>query len=69
MYLNQYQRPILMDELFRGTVLVIEDETSVRSALNRMLTARDIGVIGAATVSDAGHPDQAEGPVSRSSVM
>jgi PAS domain S-box-containing protein len=41
------------DELFRGTVLVIEDETSVRSALNRMLTSRGIGVIGAATMSDA----------------
>jgi CheY-like chemotaxis protein len=40
-------------EFFRGTVLVIEDETSVRSALNRMLTSRGIGVIGAATVSDA----------------
>ena len=52
-YLNQYQRLILMASLFRGTVLVIEDETSVRSALNRMLAASDIGVIGAATVSDA----------------
>jgi PAS domain S-box-containing protein len=41
------------DEVFRGTVLVIEDETSVRSALNRMLTSRGIGVIGAATMSDA----------------
>jgi PAS domain S-box-containing protein len=40
-------------ELFRGTVLVIEDETSVRTALNRMLTSRGLGVIGAATVSDA----------------
>jgi PAS domain S-box-containing protein len=40
-------------ELFRGTILVIEDETSVRSALNRMLTLSGIGVIGAATVSDA----------------
>ncbi len=40
-------------EVFRGTVLVIEDETSVRSALNRMLTLRGIGVIEAATVSDA----------------
>ncbi len=40
-------------EAFRGTVLVIEDETSVRSALNRMLTSRGIGVIGAATASDA----------------
>jgi PAS domain S-box-containing protein len=40
-------------ELFRGTVLVIEDETSLRSALNRMLTAMGIGVIGVATVSDA----------------
>jgi PAS domain S-box-containing protein len=41
------------DELFRGTVLVIEDETSVRSALSRVLTLRDISVIGAAMVSDA----------------
>jgi PAS domain S-box-containing protein len=40
-------------EPFRGTVLVIEDETTVRSALNRMLTLSGIGVIGAATVSDA----------------
>ena len=40
-------------EVFRGTILVIEDETSVRSALNRMLTSRGIGVIGVATVSDA----------------
>jgi PAS domain S-box-containing protein len=40
-------------EPFRGTVLIIEDETSVRSALNRMLTSSGIGVIGAATVSDA----------------
>ncbi len=39
-------------ELFRGTVLVIEDEASVRSALNRMLTATGIGVIEAATVTD-----------------
>ena len=40
-------------ERFRGTVLVIEDETSVRSALNRLLTVKGIEVIGAATVSDA----------------
>jgi PAS domain S-box-containing protein len=40
-------------ELFRGTVLVIEDETSVRSALKRMLTLRGIGVMEAATVNDA----------------
>jgi signal transduction histidine kinase/integral membrane sensor domain MASE1/ActR/RegA family two-component response regulator len=40
-------------ESFRGTVLVIEDETSVRSAVNRILTARGIGVIEAATLSDA----------------
>ncbi len=39
-------------ELFHGTVLVIEDETSVRSALNRMLTSTGIGVIEAATVTD-----------------
>jgi PAS domain S-box-containing protein len=40
-------------ELFRGTVLIIEDETSVRSALSRVLTLRGISVIGAAVVSDA----------------
>jgi DNA-binding NtrC family response regulator len=40
-------------ETFRGTVLVIEDETSVRSALKQVLTSRGIGVIGVATVSDA----------------
>jgi PAS domain S-box-containing protein len=40
-------------EPFRGTVLVIEDETSVRSALNRTLSSRGISVIGAATASEA----------------
>jgi CheY-like chemotaxis protein/anti-sigma regulatory factor (Ser/Thr protein kinase) len=40
-------------ELFRGTVLVIEDETSVRAALHRLLTVRGVDVIVAATVSDA----------------
>jgi PAS domain S-box-containing protein len=40
-------------DLFRGTVLVIEDEKSVRSAINRMLSLKGIGVIGAATVSEA----------------
>jgi len=40
-------------ELFRGTILVIEDETSVRSAITRMLTLRGIKVIGVARVSDA----------------
>jgi CheY-like chemotaxis protein len=40
-------------EAFRGTILVIEDETSVRSALKRMLTSRGIGVICVPTVSDA----------------
>jgi CheY-like chemotaxis protein len=38
---------------FRGTVLVIEDETPLRSALTRMLTLRGIRVIGVATASDA----------------
>ena len=38
---------------FRGTLLVIEDETSVRSALNRILSSHGIGVIAAATVSEA----------------
>jgi PAS domain S-box-containing protein len=45
--------PDLDGEVFRGTVLVIEDETSVRSALHRMLKSRGIGVVGAATASDA----------------
>jgi PAS domain S-box-containing protein len=40
-------------ELFRGSVLVIEDETSVRAALNRLLSLGGIDVIGTATVSDA----------------
>lgn len=40
-------------EVFRGTVLVVEDETSVRTALDRLLTSRGIRVIAAATVSDA----------------
>jgi PAS domain S-box-containing protein len=39
--------------LFRGTVLVIEDETSVRSALSRLLTFRGIGVVAVATASEA----------------
>lgn len=38
---------------FRGTVLIIEDETSVRSALHKLLKARGVGVIGVATGSDA----------------
>jgi len=40
-------------ELFHGTVLVIEDERSLRSALSRMLTLRGIDVIGVPTGSDA----------------
>jgi PAS domain S-box-containing protein len=40
-------------EPFRGTVLVIEDEASVRFAINRTLTQMGIGVIGVATMSDA----------------
>jgi PAS domain S-box-containing protein len=38
---------------FRGTVLVIEDESSVRSSLMRVLRSRGIGVMSAATVSEA----------------
>jgi PAS domain S-box-containing protein len=41
------------EQPFRGTVLLIEDETSVRSALSRVLTSKGIEVIGAATMSDA----------------
>jgi PAS domain S-box-containing protein len=40
-------------DAFRGTVLIIEDETSVRAALSRMLKSLGISVIGAATVGDA----------------
>jgi PAS domain S-box-containing protein len=40
-------------EPFHGTIVIIEDETSVRSALSRLLTLRGIGVIGAPTVGDA----------------
>jgi PAS domain S-box-containing protein len=40
-------------ELFRGTVLVIEDETSVRSALSRLLTSMGMSVNGVAVVGDA----------------
>ena len=58
-----------MVRLFRGTVLVIEDETSVRSALNRMLTLSGIGVIGAATVGDAATLIKQKDCVSRSRVM
>jgi DNA-binding NtrC family response regulator len=38
---------------FAGTVLVIEDETSVRSALNRLLKLRAIGSSMVATGNDA----------------
>jgi len=38
---------------FAGTVLVIEDETSVRSALNRLLKLRGIGSSMVATGNDA----------------
>jgi signal transduction histidine kinase/ActR/RegA family two-component response regulator len=38
---------------FRGTVLIIEDETSVRSALHKLLKARGVGVVGVATGNDA----------------
>ncbi len=46
-------KPDFASELFRGTVLVIEDEKSVRSALMRMLSSKGIGVMGVATVSEA----------------
>jgi PAS domain S-box-containing protein len=46
-------KPDFAGERFRGTVLVIEDETSVRLSLMRVLRSRGIGVIGAATVSEA----------------
>ena len=45
--------PVPYDESFRGTVLVIEDDSSVRSALNRMLTSRGVSVFSVSAVSDA----------------
>jgi signal transduction histidine kinase/CheY-like chemotaxis protein len=36
-----------------GTVLIIEDETSVRSALRKLLRAKGMGVVGVATGNDA----------------
>lgn len=38
---------------FSGTVLIVEDETSVRSALHKLLKARGMGVVGVATGNDA----------------
>lgn len=38
---------------FRGTLLVIEDEISVRKAINRLLSAKGIRVIVAATAAEA----------------
>jgi signal transduction histidine kinase/ActR/RegA family two-component response regulator len=38
---------------FSGTVLIIEDETSVRSALRKLLKAKGMGVVGVATGNDA----------------
>ena len=46
-------KPGLGGEPFRGTVLVIEDESDVRTALNRLLGAKGISVVGVATGSDA----------------
>ena len=40
-------------EPFCGTVLIIEDETSVRSALHKLLKSRGVGAIGVATGNDA----------------
>jgi PAS domain S-box-containing protein len=40
-------------QTFGGTILIIEDETSVRTALNRLLSSRGIDAVGVATVSEA----------------
>lgn len=45
--------PDLERDLSVGTVLIIEDETSVRTALGRLLKLRGAGVIGVATGNDA----------------
>jgi PAS domain S-box-containing protein len=40
-------------ELFRGTVLVVEDDASGRAALTRVLKLKGISAVGVATTSDA----------------
>jgi CheY-like chemotaxis protein/anti-sigma regulatory factor (Ser/Thr protein kinase) len=45
--------PDYFSDSFRGTLLVIEDETSVRSALNRLLTTIGIRAVVAGTTNDA----------------
>jgi len=47
------QTPRFEREDFRGTILVVEDETSVRSSLRRLLKTRGMEAIVVATASDA----------------
>ena len=46
-------QPDHLDNTFRGTLLVIEDETSVRSAINRLLKASGIRTVVVGATSDA----------------
>jgi len=45
--------PEYFNGAFRGTLLIIEDETSVRSAINRLLRKTGVRAIVAATTNDA----------------
>jgi PAS domain S-box-containing protein len=45
--------PDYYSDAFRGTLLVIEDETSVRSAINRLLKKIGIRAVMAGTINDA----------------
>jgi PAS domain S-box-containing protein len=47
------QTPRFEREDFRGTILVVEDETSVRSSLRRLLKTRGMEAIVVATANDA----------------
>jgi CheY-like chemotaxis protein len=45
--------PEYYNDVFRGTLLIIEDETSVRSAINRLLKTTGVRAVVAATTNDA----------------
>jgi PAS domain S-box-containing protein len=46
-------RPDYVDDAFRGTLLVVEDETSVRAAISRLLNTMGIRALVAGTTNDA----------------
>jgi PAS domain S-box-containing protein len=51
--IERAQTPRFEREDFRGTILVVEDETSVRSSLRRLLKTRGMEAIVVATANDA----------------